>query len=97
MDSPFHINKWMLYCIFIQFNTQQVLDFMKNVVPWLEQQEFVAGYAWFDYSLLPTDAVGTTSALYDGITSLELTALGRFYASVTTSNPMGNQSIAVAV
>jgi Glycosyl hydrolase catalytic core len=75
----------------IQFSASQVLSFMKEVLPWLEQSKFVAGYAWFNF--LPTSAAGTTSSLYNSMTSLELTALGRFYASVTPNAPMGDQSI----
>jgi Glycosyl hydrolase catalytic core len=80
---------------FFKFSASEVLAFMKKVVPWLEQSDFVAGYAWFNF--WEAFAAGTTSSLYKAGTSEdELTALGRFYASVTTQNPMGNQSIIVS-
>lgn len=63
---------------------------MKEVVPWLEYSPFVAGYAWFNF--WPSFSQGTTSSLYDD-SQLILTACGRYYASVTPENPMGDQSI----
>ena len=56
----------------------EVLEFAKQVIPWLEAQGWIAGYAWFSFR--PTEAYGTTSALF--IEEGELTALGRYYASV---------------
>lgn len=66
-----------------------VLAFMKEVVPWLEKQDWIAGYAWFSFEV--DEAVGHTSALFDK--KGNLTACGRFYQSVTTENPDGDQSI----
>jgi hypothetical protein len=66
---------------------------MKRVVPWLERQDFVAGYSWYDFD--PTSGPGGVSSLFHGRASKNMTALGRFYASVTTQNPMGDQSIQV--
>jgi Glycosyl hydrolase catalytic core len=66
---------------------------MKQVVPWLEQSEFVAGYAWF--SFMPSVPAGSTSSLFRDETSDELTPLGQFYASVTTQNIKGDQSIII--
>jgi Glycosyl hydrolase catalytic core len=77
----------------LQFSCSQVLAFMKQVVPWLEQSDFVAGYAWF--SFMPSVPAGTTSSLFRDATGDELTPLGRFYASVTSQNILGDQSIAV--
>jgi len=74
-----------------QHTKQEVLDFAKAMMPWLEAQDWIVGYAWFSFQ--PTDAVGTTSALFDR--NGELTALGRYYASVTTDNPNGDQSIQI--
>lgn len=55
---------------------QKVLGFMKEILPWLEETEFIYGYSWF--SFYDTDPVGCTSALFkaDGT----LTELGQFYA-----------------
>jgi hypothetical protein len=75
-------NKW---------SQARVLAFMKEVLPWLEEQDMVAGYAWFPFE--QTNAAGSSSALYD--LNGEQTALGQFYTSVTTENPAGDQSIEV--
>jgi hypothetical protein len=67
---------------------------MKDVVPWLERQPFVLGYAWFQFQR--TVPAGTSSALFeDHTTSTNLTACGKFYASVSTDNPDGDQTITV--
>lgn len=62
----------------------EALTFMKQAVPWLEQTDFVAGYAW-------SSILNTTSALFE--TDGSLTACGMFYTSVTTDNPQGDQWI----
>jgi hypothetical protein len=62
---------------------------MKEVLPWLEKQDWVAGYAWFSFE--HNESFGHTSSLFDK--SGDLTALGRYYQSVTTQNPDGDQSI----
>lgn len=64
-----------------------VLDFMKKVLPWMEQQDWIAGYAWFPFA--HDSAQGTCSALFDA--KGKLTALGRYYKSVSASKPWGNQ------
>jgi len=66
-----------------------VLDFMKQVLPWLEKQNWVAGYAWFSFE--HNEPFGHTSSLFDG--KGNLTALGRYYQSVSIENPYGDQSI----
>lgn len=68
---------------------EKVLAFMKEVLPWMEKQEWIAGYAWFPFR--PDSAPGTCSALFapDG----ELTACGRYYRSVSPDNPDGDQQI----
>ena len=66
-----------------------VLAFMKEILPWLERQGWVAGYAWFSFE--HNEAVGHTSSLYDK--NRNLTACGRYYRSITTENPDGDQSI----
>ena len=68
---------------------EAVLEFMKDVLPWMEKQDWIAGYAWFSFE--QHEAVGTSSALFDK--DGKLTVLGRYYASVTPSNPDGDQSI----
>ena len=66
-----------------------VLAFMKEVLPWLERQDWVAGYAWFSFGI--NESVGHTSALYDK--NGNLTACGRYYQSINTQNLDGDQSI----
>jgi hypothetical protein len=66
-----------------------VLAFMKQALPWLEAQDWIVGYAWFSFDI--TSSFGTSSALFDE--GGKLTACGRFYASVRTDNPQGDQSI----
>lgn len=66
-----------------------VLKFMKEVLPWMEEQDWIAGYAWFSFDV--DSPQGTSSALFDK--KGNLTACGKFYKSVTPSNPSGDQSI----
>ena len=68
---------------------EDVLAFMKDVVPWMERQNWIAGYAWFSFGI--DDPNGTSSALFDR--NGNLTASGRFYQSVTNEDPDGDQSI----
>lgn len=68
-----------------------VLAFMKQALPWLEAQNWIHGYAWFSFSI--TAPQGTSSALLDS--NGNLTACGRFYASVRSDNPNGDQSVTV--
>ncbi len=68
---------------------EEVLDFMKEVLPWMERQNWIAGYAWFCWT--EDDAPGASSALFDRDDNI--TALGRYYMSVTNENPDGDQSI----
>jgi Glycosyl hydrolase catalytic core len=72
-----------------RFSKDQILKFMKAVLPWIEKQEWIAGYAWFPFS--HDSPQGTSSALFDE--DNRLTDLGRFYKSITTENPEGNQDI----
>ena len=58
---------------------QQVLAFMKEALPWLEEQEWIVGYAWFPFPI--TSSHGTSSALFD--LNGNLTACGEFYANFT--------------
>ena len=66
-----------------------VLDFMKKAIPWLQQQDWITGYAWFSFST--KDPVGYSSALFNHLGML--TPLGRYYQSVRNEIPQGNQSI----
>jgi hypothetical protein len=68
-----------------------VLAFMKDVVPWMEAQDWIAGYAWFSFNI--DSPPGTSSALFD--LKGNLTACGKFYRSVTPQNPKGDQSIVI--
>lgn len=72
-----------------RFQQSGVLNFMKSVLPWLEEQDWIYGYAWFPFS--PTFPAGASSALFD--INGNLTAVGKFYSSVTTGNKWGNQNI----
>ena len=74
-----------------RFTEKMVLDFAKEVIPWLEQQDWIAAYAWFPFK--DTSPQGHTSALFDS--DGRLTLLGEFYASVTPNNPFGDQTIAL--
>jgi hypothetical protein len=71
------------------FSPAEVLEFMKEALPWLEQQDYITGYAWFSFT--PTNPAGWSSSLFD--TDGNLTAIGRFYKSVTNDNIYGDQSI----
>ena len=53
----------------------KVLEFMKEVLPWLENTDYIYGYSWFAF---PTDSPqGCSSALFDQ--TGKLTQLGKFY------------------
>jgi Glycosyl hydrolase catalytic core len=66
-----------------------VLVFVKKAIPWLQQQDWIAGYAWFAFNIM--DPIGYSSALFN--TEGKLTVLGRYYQSVRNELPQGNQSI----
>ncbi len=72
-----------------RYSQAQVLAFMKDVLPWMERQDWIAGYAWFPFKV--ESAHGTSSALFDAEGNLN--ALGRYYRSVTPDNPDGDQAI----
>lgn len=63
---------------------EKVLNFMKEVLPWLEETEFIYGYAWFSFG--PNDAAGCTSALFDE--NNNLTELGKFYSEFPNNGPV---------
>jgi len=77
-----------------KYTEQQVLKFMKDVLPWLERQDWIAGYAWFPFDPVKAPQ-GTSSALFRADDPNKLTACGFYYRSVTKENPDGNQSIKV--
>ena len=68
---------------------EKVLAFMKDVLPWMEKQDWILGYTWFPFGM--SSPQGYTSALFDS--DGNLTALGKYYVSVTTARPSGDQSI----
>ena len=71
---------------------ESVLEFMKDVIPWMEQQDWIAGYTWFSFDI--SSPQGTSSALFHGFNgNNRLTELGQYYASVTTENPEGDLTI----
>lgn len=70
---------------------ESVLKFMKEVLPWMEEQDWIAGYSWFSFNI--DSPQGTSSALFDK--EGNLTACGKFYSSVTPNNPKGDQTIQV--
>jgi len=59
----------------------QVLNFMKTVLPWMEEQDFVLGYCWFSFG--QTSPQGTSSALFD--IDGNLTELGKYYSAFPDS------------
>jgi hypothetical protein len=59
------------------------------LLPWMERQDWILGYAWFPFEI--DSPQGTSSALFDS--ENRLTALGRYYRSVTPENPDGDLSI----
>jgi hypothetical protein len=73
------------------FDQAEVLAFMKEVLPWLETTEWIAGYSWFNFPANHT--AGGPSALFDA--TGEVTSLGKYYASVRADSPTGDQSISV--
>ncbi len=72
-----------------RYTQAQVLKFMKELMPWMERQDWILGYAWFPFRI--DSPHGTSAALFDADNNL--TALGRYYRSVTPQNPDGDQTI----
>jgi hypothetical protein len=72
-----------------KYSQDDVLAFMKEVLPWLEAQKWIVGYAWFSFK--ESFPAGSSSALFDLQGSL--TPLGLFYATVSPDNPQGDQTI----
>jgi Glycosyl hydrolase catalytic core len=67
----------------------EVLSFMKVVLPWLERQKFIYGYAWFPFR--DTSPHGWSSALY--YSNGTITAAGRYYKSVRRNKPNGDTRV----
>lgn len=74
-----------------RFTRAEVLAFMKDVLPWLERQGWIAGYAWFPFRA--DFGPGACSALFES--NGTPTALGRYYASVRKNRPDGDPTIQV--
>jgi hypothetical protein len=74
-----------------RYSRHEVLAFMKQVLPWLERQDFIAAYSWFSFSA--DSKQGTCSSLFE--LDNTLTPLGKYYASVNNTHPLGDQSITV--
>lgn len=72
-----------------RYTQAQVLAYMKDILPWMERQDWIAGYAWFPFRI--DSEHGTSSALFDA--DGKINALGRYYRSITPDNPDGDQSI----
>lgn len=62
-----------------KYKPEQVLDFMKEVLPWLEQNDMVLGYAWFQSGI--DSPQGWSGAFYDK--DGQLTELGEYYMNFT--------------
>ena len=56
---------------------QKVMKYMKEILPWLDKQDWIVGYAWFPFGV--DSNVGTSSALFNA--KGELTDLGKFYSN----------------
>jgi hypothetical protein len=74
-----------------RFSPAAVLAFMKDALPWLESQHWIVGYCWFSFKI--TLPVGTSSALFTE--NGKLTTCGRYYTSVRSDRPSGDQSISI--
>lgn len=72
-----------------RYTPAQVLAFMQDILPWMERQDWILGYAWFPFRI--DSPHGTSAALFD--VDNNLTALGRYYRSVTPETPDGDQTI----
>lgn len=68
------------------YSPDEVLAFMKEVLPWLEQNDNILGYAWFQYAI--DTPHGYSSALYDE--NGELTACGKYYRDLQPGGEDGS-------
>jgi hypothetical protein len=72
-----------------KYSSSQVFAFLQAILPWMEDQEWIIGYAWFSFSI--DSPIGTSSALFDK--DGKLTACGRWYAEWETTSDAQNTSI----
>ena len=89
-----------------KFTPNQVLQFMQDVLPWMQAQPWIIGYSWFSFS--QSTPHGTSSALFvDNIhdtikgskhsdvttetRDVVMTPLGRYYASFLSSDDQNNR------
>ena len=56
---------------------EKVLQFMQQILPWMDEQDWIVGYAWFSFDM--KSSAGTSSALFDE--KGNLTKLGEFYSN----------------
>ena len=68
-----------------KFSPEQALGFMQVALPWLENTDWILGYAWFSFQ--STDPAGWISALVDSVDEtagdVVLTTLGQYYSDYT--------------
>lgn len=57
-----------------EYSAEAVMDFMKSSMGWMDDQEYIYGYAWTSFDI--DEAIGCTSALFD---TEGLTELGEYY------------------
>lgn len=57
-----------------EYSAEDVMDFMKSSMEWMDDQEYIYGYAWTSFDI--DEAIGCTSALFD---TEGLTELGEYY------------------
>jgi hypothetical protein len=69
-----------------KFLSEDVLNFMKQVMDWMEEpsQDWILGYAWFSFDI--NDQYGTSSALFDSNNNNKLTPLGEYYSTFKNNN-----------
>lgn len=60
------------------YTSAEVLKFAKEIIPWLEETDWILGYSWFSFDW--DSPQGWISALFDSNDTL--TPLGQFYRSI---------------
>lgn len=68
-----------------RYSPEQVLNFMKEIMPAMEELDYVYRYAWFPFSV--DTPVGTSSALWDA--NGGLTPLGEYYCNFKPNTLIG--------
>ena len=61
-----------------RYKPEDVLQFAKVVIPWLESTPYILAYLWFSFAI--TDPICYSSALFT--TTGELTELGHYYQGI---------------